>query len=134
VTRATMEAALAARRTPLDRARLLRSVRPTVPTPSSPTPSVTFAARSLDAPAGEPSGPDLGTGSGDPGVGTAAERVALPDVAGLPLRVAARRLHALGLRVEERGYGEIVGTSPHAGTYVAPGDTVRLRIRGRSDG
>jgi hypothetical protein len=109
-------------------------VRPTAPTPSSPTASVTFAARSLDAPTGEPADPDLGSDSGDPDVATAAEAVALPDVAGLPLRVAARRLHALGLRVEERGYGEIVGTSPQAGAYVAPGDTVRLRIRGRSDG
>jgi beta-lactam-binding protein with PASTA domain len=71
--------------------------------------------------------------AGDRGEATPAG-IALPDVAGLPLRVAARRLHALGLRVWEGAYGEIVGTVPEAGTYVVPGDTVRLRVRGRSDG
>lgn len=130
VTRATMEAALAARRTPLDRAQLLRSVR--TPTPRAAATPVHFAARPMDSPA-----PELAAAEAAPGgesAGGASRGVALPEVAGLPLRVAARRLHALGLRVEESGSGEIVGTVPDAGTYVAPGDTVRLRIRGRSDG
>jgi cell division protein FtsI (penicillin-binding protein 3) len=133
VTRATMEAALAARATPLDRAQLLRSVRPVTPTPAS-RPDVQFAAQPLDAATtagSEREGDDSGGRNGDPGAGRG---VALPDVSGLPLRVAARRLHALGLRVQERGSGEILGTVPDAGTYVVPGDTVRLRLRGRSDG
>jgi len=134
VTRATMEAALAARRTPLDRARLLRSVRAKAPAAASTVTPVQFAARTLDTPTPESAPPDALSDSGDSGGGAASEGVALPDVTGLPLRVAARRLHALGLRVEERGYGEIVGTVPSAGRHVAPGDTVRLRIRGRSDG
>jgi cell division protein FtsI (penicillin-binding protein 3) len=134
VTRATMEAALAARRTPLDRSRLLRSVRRAEPAPSSTGATVQFAARSLEDPTAESVGSDLGNDSDDQDAGTATDRVALPDIAGLPLRVAARRLHALGLRVEEGEYGEVVGTTPSAGTYVAPGDTVRLRIRGRSNG
>jgi cell division protein FtsI (penicillin-binding protein 3) len=130
VTRATMEAALAARRTPLDRAELLRSMK-TAP-PRDPS-VVQFAARTVEQPVKAPvlAAPDEGVSpeaDDDP-----PSRAPLPDVAGLPLRVAARRLHALGLEVWERGDGVIVGTVPDAGTYVAPGDTVRLRVRERSN-
>lgn len=125
VTRATMEAALAARATPLDRAALLRSVR-TRPAVPGPTP-VRFAAREIDPPA-----PPLAASG--PAVGEGLESgVLLPDVSGLPARTAARRLHALGLRVEQATHGEIVGTRPGAGTRVLPGDTVHIETRQRSD-
>jgi len=118
VTRATMEAALAARATPLDRAALLKAERnqPLVTHDAAPA---RFASRSDDppvmpvAPAREPRDP---TG------------VTLPDVAGLPSRVAVRRLHGLGLRVIPLGMGEIRSSVPPAGTRVLPGDTVRLRL------
>jgi len=132
VTRATMEAALAARSSPLDRAALLRATR----TASLPvaTSSARFAAQSIDPPAPPAyqavvgAGVDLGEGTLD-GLG-----VPIPDVAGLPSRVAARRLHALGLRVKRQGSGEIIGTVPAAGLRALPGDTIRLRVRRGLDG
>jgi len=128
VTRATMEAALAARATPLNRAQLLRATRKSVPPPASASP-VRFASTALEGPTADVSESLLLPARPEPGVA-----VSLPDVAGLPARVAIRRLHALGLRVEQRVLGEIVGTVPSAGTRVFQGDTVRLRVLGRSDG
>ncbi|MEQ9401187.1 MAG: penicillin-binding transpeptidase domain-containing protein [Longimicrobiales bacterium] len=126
VTRATMEAALAARTTPLDRDRLIRSMR--LPVSNQPEAGARFASRSVTAPVRDEPPPmsiDAVPGQG----------VALPDVAGLPARVAVRRLHALGLRVvRQSGSGDIVGTAPEAGVRVLPGDTVRLRLGRRSDG
>ncbi len=126
VTRATMEAALAARGTPLDREKLLRAARPGI----SPRPATTvkFAAQALDPPV--PPRVDAARSDDD----APAASVPVPDVRGLPARTAVRRLHALGLRVSEVGRGAIVGTFPPAGARVAPGDTVRLRVRRRSDG
>jgi hypothetical protein len=122
-----MEAALAARSTPLDRMALLRAERgPSVGLPSGVAP-VRFAEQPIDPPA--PPAHDEPAGAG----GDEAEGVTLPDVAGLPLRVAVRRLHALGLRVSETRLGEILGTAPSAGTRVLPGDTIRLRVGRRSD-
>jgi len=54
--------------------------------------------------------------------------VTLPNLSGMTPRVAARRLHALGLRVAALGTGAIVGTRPAAGARVMPGDTIRLRL------
>jgi cell division protein FtsI (penicillin-binding protein 3) len=124
VTRATMEAALAARATPLDRTALIRSAsrhearRPTVP------PMTHFANRFIDPPL-PPTGMYEGEPRGLPGLG---DGVTLPDVRGLPARVAVRRLHALGLRVERPSGADIVGTMPPPGARVMPGDTIRLRL------
>lgn len=118
VTRATMEAALAARATPLDRAALLKAER-TEPLVTHDAPPARFASRSVDrhvAPVATVRESRDPTG------------VELPDVAGLPSRVAVRRLHGLGLRVIPLGLGEIRGSMPPAGTRVVPGDTVRLRL------
>jgi cell division protein FtsI (penicillin-binding protein 3) len=128
VTRATMEAALAARSTPLNRAQLLRATRGSAPPTSSAAPSVRFASTVLDSPTPDVSESLVLPARPEPGVA-----VSLPDVAGLPARVAIRRLHALGLRVEQHVLGEIVGTVPSAGTRVFQGDTVRLRVFRRSD-
>ncbi|MCG6987420.1 MAG: PASTA domain-containing protein [Gemmatimonadetes bacterium] len=130
VTRATMEAVLAARRTPLDRAELLRSMKAQ---PSRDPAVVQFAARTVDQPTKAPTVTAPDDGGAPEADDDAPSRLPLPAVAGLPLRVAARRLHALGLEVWERGEGVIVGTVPGAGTYVTPGDTVRLRVRERSN-
>ncbi|MFQ5537094.1 MAG: penicillin-binding transpeptidase domain-containing protein [Gemmatimonadota bacterium] len=132
VTRTTMEAALAARATPLDRARLLRSVRGRVELPAAS--AVRFAAQPIDPPAPPttPSAdPALATARGAGGANVSLGGVPLPDVMGLPARVAARRLHGLGLRVELDDVGEIVGSRPAPGVRVAPGDTVHLLVERR---
>jgi cell division protein FtsI (penicillin-binding protein 3) len=119
VTRTTMEAALAARTTPLDRGALLRSAR--TDDRDAAVPANAPPARFASAPT-EPEAPvrretiDRAT------------RVTLPNVTGLPSRVAVRRLHALGLRVSSVGVGDIVGTVPRAGERVLQGDTIRLRL------
>jgi cell division protein FtsI (penicillin-binding protein 3) len=129
VTRATMEAALAARATPLDRAALLRSVRGPSVLPTLST--VRFATQPIDPP---PPPTERSTLSADPSQGSSfGVGVRLPEVAGLPSRIAVRRLHALGLRVSRRGIGPILGTVPAAGSRVLPGDTIRLRVRRRTD-
>jgi cell division protein FtsI (penicillin-binding protein 3) len=119
VTRATMEAALAARTTPLDRGALLRSTRRDDAMPATNPPPARFASSTDEA--AEPT----------PVVAEPIDRsasVSLPNVAGLPSRVAVRRLHALGLRVSSLGTGTIVGTEPRAGVRVQQGDTIRLRL------
>ena len=134
MTRATMEAALAARATPLDRERLLRSVR--APQRMA-TPGVArFASQPIDPPAPPLDGlwADSDGRMTEVGINGPAAGVPVPELAGLPVRTAARRLHGLGLRVVHEGWGEIVGTLPTEGTRVLPGDTVRLRLAGRGDG
>jgi cell division protein FtsI (penicillin-binding protein 3) len=119
VTRATMEAALAARATPLDRGALLRSTRTDEMVPATNLPPARFASTPIESEV-------------EPVPRATIDRtasVALPNVSGLPSRVAVRRLHALGLRVASLGVGTIVGTEPRAGERVQPGDTIRLRLR-----
>jgi hypothetical protein len=130
VTRATMEAALASRATPLDRGKLLRSVRSPVVVPM---PTVAqFASQPIDPPLPPVDATPLSM-SGFGEVPALGDGVPLPDVAGLPSRIAVRRLHALGLRVSRSGSGEILSTQPLAGTRVIPGDTIRLQVKRRSD-
>jgi cell division protein FtsI (penicillin-binding protein 3) len=132
VTRATMEAALAARSTHLDRAQLLRlaSQKPVVSaTGESP---VRFAANPLELPRPWVS-PDPGVVEREARTACVGGWVPVPSVAGLPARVAARRLHALGLRVRQDRSGIIVGTVPAAGTRLVAGDTVHLRVQRRTD-
>ena len=129
VTRATMEAALAARATPLNRGQLLRSAG--VDVRDAAPPPVSFASRSVDPPA-PPIGEEFDTAPAGEDTPTSSSGIPLPDLAGLPARTAVRRLHALGFRVRHDGAGTIVGTFPAAGTPVTPGDTVRLKVR-RSD-
>ena len=126
VTRATMEAALAARRTPLDRARLLRSVRTPTPAASrrrpvqlrrpahgSPGPALRRADDATPTPA-------IGVRTASAGRGASRRRG--------PARCAspARRLHALGLRVggarirRDRGHGAQRGHHVAAGRHGAP--------------
>ena len=51
----------------------------------------------------------------------------LPDMKGLETRVAAARLHELGLRVELQGSGRVTRQEPAAGTRVVRGATILLR-------
>ena len=125
VTRATMEAALAARSVPLNRRALVRTVQ--APPAVSPRAVARFASQPVDPP--PPPLEAAGYGSG-----AEATWVPLPDVAGLAPRIAVRQLHARGLRVEWTGDGEVVGTEPPAGERVSAGDTVRLILRRAGDG
>ena len=133
VTRATMEAALAARATPLDRSALMRSASRGESRPLSFGSIAQFADQPIDPPL-PPLGTRDRTWDGQPrGVSGLTDGVSLPDVRGLPARVAVRRLHALGLRVEHSAGADIVGTVPPPGSRVLPGDTIRLRVGQRSN-
>jgi len=52
--------------------------------------------------------------------------VPVPDVAGLSIRDAARRLHAVGLTVVVEGTGAVRETSPRAGQTADPEEPVRV--------
>jgi membrane peptidoglycan carboxypeptidase len=146
VTRATMEAVLAAQQTPIDRRALVQVAR----------------AAEFDAPSRTDASSRVGDGADAPLVARFAElrlagnsgwtgtresdaslwresvlpedgtTVTVPDVLGLPARAAARRVHEAGLRVEWDGSGVATYMVPKAGTLLAPGDTVRLGSVGRS--
>ena len=149
VTRAMMEGALAARQTPLDRVALLRSLRrpaqattalprgaplparPPVPLLSAELPAGSRTADILPA-----SFANLAGGGAPPLAAAAPMRpppavlpppgVTMPDLTGVTPRAAARRLHALGVRVRWQGIGRVRRTVPGAGARIEPGDTVSL--------
>jgi membrane peptidoglycan carboxypeptidase len=140
VTRATMEAALAARQTTLDRRALLGSVRnehrAVLPPPSTApaqASAVRFASSNLTPP------PSTSARRAQPIAAAAADaetstpladgEVRIPDVTGLSPRLAARKLHAAGLRVAWDGGSNVVGSRPTAGARATRGVTVRLITR-----
>lgn len=123
VTRATLQAILAARSPTLDRRALLESR--THPEAAAPATALAVAA---DAPAAEgregtyvflddrvPPAPRADAGP-----------VPVPELAGLALRDGVRRLHALGFHVRLQGGGAVKGTLPGAGAVLARGDTLTL--------
>jgi membrane peptidoglycan carboxypeptidase len=123
VTRATLEAALAALSTPLDK----RAVAAQAPPP--------LATMQVDAPEHEvrpkqPSGPFLFALDASPlrrpEQAASADESSTPDVVGLPLRDAVRRLHADGFRVKVLGTGVVSTMAPAAGATLPKGALVRL--------
>jgi cell division protein FtsI (penicillin-binding protein 3) len=120
VTRATMEAVLAARQAPIDR-EAMASLTRRQPR-NTPLPGVQFASSN---PTPSPSVRTPRT-SYSPETGAV-----IPDVSGWPPRLAVRRLHAHGFRVLMEGTGPISGTDPASGTPLIPGDTVRI-LTGRT--
>jgi hypothetical protein len=115
VTRATLEAALAARSTPIDRSAIARS------------PQVAPPARAAERPRRTTSGivqvarvPDHAIAA------TRAAEVPLPDVAGMSLRDGVRRLHEAGFRLRIEGTGRVVRTVPEAGPAVPASSVVRV--------
>lgn len=124
VTRETLQAILAARSPGLDRRSLLATRLPSAPRPASDR-----APRRDDPPLNGAEGVYVFVSTdGLPEGGAAAEgaELALPDLAGLAVRDAARRAHALGLRVRLEGGGFVAATRPAAGEAVARGDTLVL--------
>jgi len=129
VTRATMEAILAARRSPLDRgalAAIAQAQRAALSDSSVPTVPVPLLAASPAA---------TGNGEVTPVSPAPVEAVpvrlesgvvTVPNLQGLTPRTAARRLHRLGLTVVWESAGMITGSVPEAGSTVLPGDTIRL--------
>ncbi len=139
VTRATLQAILAAQQTPLDRNALARVARAqALPAGSEAVSSnratspTRFASLS---PVEDPVQlPRLEWGAAVPAdratAGTAG--ISVPDVTGLSARAAVRRMHELGLRVRWEGSGPVTFVRPAAGSWLSPGDTVSLSSRGRS--
>ena len=119
VTRATMEAILAAQQPPVDRSVLARAAR----RPAQESPAVRFASLEAANSAPEPVAWERGEG----------DEVVVPEVSGLSARAAVRRLHTAGLRVVWEAPGPVLGTWPAAGTLLAQGDTVAIDV-GRTSG
>jgi cell division protein FtsI (penicillin-binding protein 3) len=128
VTRETLQAILAARTPGLDRRALLATRLPAQAPPAAPG-----QKRDDPPPAGTEgvyvfvSTDELRKAAEEPSAGV----VPVPDVSGLPLRDAARRLHALGVRVRIQGSGSVRSTRPAAGEPVARGDTLVIVGEGR---
>ncbi|MBI4520137.1 MAG: PASTA domain-containing protein, partial [Gemmatimonadetes bacterium] len=124
VTRATLEAVLAARQGPLNRRALAAFNPPPEPRAES---VLRFASRSI--PSAEPAVSEPPVSVSRPRAAGDETGVPIPDVSGLPARIAVRRLHALGLRVAWPAAGTIVGTMPAAGEPARPGAIVRLQVK-----
>ncbi len=108
LTRTLLEAALAARRSAIDRRRLAR--------PTQPTPAANPGA-DMDEP---PPGRVTLTLPLAPPAAAPAERRAIPNVSGGSLRRAASALHRRGFHVAVHGSGRVLRTTP------AAGDSLRL--------
>lgn len=118
VTRATMEAVLAARHAPIDREALASLTRRQPRTPPQSGAHFASVPPSSSSPVRTPRTLNsLETGA------------VVPDVSGLPPRLAVRRLHARGFRVLLEASGTVSGTDPAPGTALTPGDTVRILVR-----
>ncbi len=143
VTRATMEAVLAAHQSPLDRGSLAALARArTLPAGSRPSVSLSVEdrnpgrrfprGRSSDQIQGAPapafaSAGERGRGGEAATLGARSEQgLLLPDLRGMALRSAVRRLHGMGLAVAWEVGGPVDRTAPAAGTVVSVGDTIRL--------
>ena len=129
VIRKALEAALAARNTPLDR----RAVA--TPAPQLPDGGEVRFAAILPPAEHEPTLVTPGTRRlalrkpQTPAVPAGPPRV-VPSTAGLPLRDAVRALHAAGLRVRVDGHGRVRRSWPESGDTVAPGTVVRVLAEG----
>ena len=123
VTRATMEAVLAAHQAPIDWEVMASHDRRQPRT--IPLPGAQFASSNLSPipPVRTPRTPT------PPETGAV-----VPDVSGLSPRLAVRRLHAHGFRVLFDKDGIVVGTDPPSSTPLSPGDTVRILVRRVGDG
>lgn len=154
VSKAVLEAALAARDAALDRGELARRVRLASRPEPKPAKDARRAAPSVavaeagqgEAALGAAALGEAALGQGDAAaaparaveftVGTelhstlpapAAGRRRVPDVSGLPTRLAVRRLHDAGFQVRLVRGG--AGVAPAAGSEVAAGSVVRLAVR-----
>jgi cell division protein FtsI (penicillin-binding protein 3) len=138
VTRATLEAALAAWQTPLDRAAVARTAMPLPPeslaararlAQATPVAAEVPVPEALPVPRPPVTGPFVFALARGAPLRPAPEPAAprpVPAVAGLTLRDAARRLMAGGFRVQVEGSGLVTVSQPAAGAMAPSGTTVRL--------
>jgi membrane peptidoglycan carboxypeptidase len=121
VTRATLEAALAALSTPLDKRAVAAAAPPPLAVAESYVKTVAHQAETGPFVFALESGPvrrqnaELDT-----------HESAVPDVHGLALRDAVRTLHASGFRVRVKGQGVVDGMVPAPGTMLPKGAVVRV--------
>jgi cell division protein FtsI (penicillin-binding protein 3) len=127
VTRATLEAALAARNTPIDRSAMARPAA----SPESgdfAVASAAWAAAAVPVRAARRAvhltGATATTGTAVPD--SAAAPLVVPDVAGMPMRDGVRRLHVAGFQVRLEGSGRVLRTVPAAGAEQVRGEVVRV--------
>jgi cell division protein FtsI (penicillin-binding protein 3) len=135
VTRATLEAALAVRNSPIDRAAMARpAVLPQAPA-ARPAPSPdrqasavrTLALRSPAAARAASGAPvTAGLGRVPPPPGAPAAAAVLPDISGMPVRDGVRQLHTAGFRLHVEGSGRVLYTEPAAGSMVPASVVVRV--------
>jgi cell division protein FtsI (penicillin-binding protein 3) len=127
VTRATLEAALAARHTPIDRSAMARPAA----SPESgdfAVASAAWAAATVPVRAARRAvhltgaAATLGTAAAD----SAVAPLVVPDVAGMPMRDGVRRLHVAGFQVRLVGSGRVLRTVPAAGAEQLRGEVVRV--------
>jgi cell division protein FtsI (penicillin-binding protein 3) len=113
ITKSMLQQALSSHRVAIDRARFA-------------TPA---AGATATDPGDDPVSPDVApivVPWPAPPADSAGRPLPVPDVTGATVRQAALLLHRHGFRVDLRGLGPVVGTSPSAGEEVAPGGTVIL--------
>lgn len=126
VTRATLQAILAARSPGLDR-RVLLAARSRADAPRSPEPK----GAAEPALTGSEGTYVFESTQVAPKPAARRDAVPVPELAGRSLRDGARRLHALGFHVRVQGGGVVTATRPAAGTVLARGDTLTLIGEGR---
>jgi len=134
VTRATMEAILAARESPLEPAALaalarsqrLREGRSTASEAPQSNRLAAMFASSAESKSGRSLVPARASTTTLPAWNDGFGGFGTPDVSGLSARAAARLLHSLGLNVVWESAGVVSGSVPRAGIPIAAGGTVRL--------
>jgi cell division protein FtsI (penicillin-binding protein 3) len=130
VTRATLEAALAARRDPVAGS---IAARPS-PEVTADLPAATKLAARVGGPReAPPTGPFifvLGDGPPKRIAPASPERAVVPEIRGLTLRDAVRRLHLAGFRVQIEGAGSALRSVPGAGAALKNGALVRVLAGG----
>jgi cell division protein FtsI (penicillin-binding protein 3) len=120
VTRATLEAALATRNTPIDRSAIARAPQVAAATAVQAAP-----------PVGRANGTDVvmftSARTAPPAMNVRASiHREIPDVSGMPLRDGVRRLHESGFRLRVEGSGRVVRTVPAAGAKAEAASVIRV--------
>ena len=118
VTRATLEAALATRNTPIDRSAIARAPQPAAVPAAAPVVGRAGASGVVRL-ASTPAAATAATES-------AVRMVAVPDVTGMSMRDAVRRLHEAGFRIHLEGGGRVGRTLPEAGTARRAASVIRV--------
>jgi cell division protein FtsI (penicillin-binding protein 3) len=132
VTRATLEAALAARSTPLDRSAIARPASLhalAVPAEVLPEPALSNASPGavvLDRSPAVAGAPAAAPSAAPAAASETPILSAVPDVSGMPMRDGVRRLHSAGFQLRLEGSGRIIRTVPVAGAVVPAAQVVRV--------